>query len=172
MINLNDTTPAAPSGKANVKWQADSSNPENISAYMPPATATLPGAVPTPPNDATKYLDGTMNFTTPAGGGGGSAATVNDQTASYTAVIGDANNIVTMNNGSANNFTIPPNSSVAFPIGTVIVVIQKGAGQTTLVAGGGVTLNNPSSDTTRAQWSTVSVTKILTDTWVAAGDLT
>jgi hypothetical protein len=31
-------------------------------------TNTLKGAVPMPPNDATKYLDGTCNFTAPAGG--------------------------------------------------------------------------------------------------------
>jgi hypothetical protein len=29
------------------------------------------GLVPTPPNSATEYLDGTGNFSTPAGGGGG-----------------------------------------------------------------------------------------------------
>jgi hypothetical protein len=101
-----------------------------------------------------------------------SGPTVNDQTASYTAVLGDANNVVTMSNASANNFTVPPNSSVAFAIGTTLTVVQKGAGQTAFVAGAGVTINNPSTLTARAQWSMISVTKILTDTWVAAGDLT
>ena len=32
--NLNDTTPAAPVGGVNVKWQGDSNNPRNISAYV------------------------------------------------------------------------------------------------------------------------------------------
>jgi hypothetical protein len=98
--------------------------------------------------------------------------TVNIQTASYTAVLGDANNIVEMNVAGANNFTVPTNASVAFPIGTALTVIQFGAGQTTLVAAGGVTINTPSSLTTRAQYSTVSVIKIATNAWVAAGDLT
>jgi hypothetical protein len=31
--NFNDTTPAAPSGHSNVKWQNDSSSPTNVSAY-------------------------------------------------------------------------------------------------------------------------------------------
>ena len=35
LINLNDTTPAAPSGYQNAKWQADSSSPRNVSAYIP-----------------------------------------------------------------------------------------------------------------------------------------
>lgn len=113
-------------------------------------------------------VSGAPGWATPSASG----PSVNDQTASYTAVLGDGNNVVTMSNASANNFTVPPNSAVAFPIGTTLTVIQKGAGQTTLVAGVGVTINNPSSLTTRTQWSTISVTKILTDTWNAAGDLT
>ena len=34
LINLNDTTPAAPAGKVNVKWQADAGSPRNVSAYV------------------------------------------------------------------------------------------------------------------------------------------
>jgi hypothetical protein len=43
IINLNDTTPAPPSGKVNVKWQADASTPRNVSAYidMPLAAAAI-----------------------------------------------------------------------------------------------------------------------------------
>ena len=40
-INLNDTTPAAPSGGVNVKWQSDGSN--NASAYMP--LSGIPGVI-------------------------------------------------------------------------------------------------------------------------------
>jgi hypothetical protein len=32
--NLNDTTPAAPGTAINIKWQQDTSNPKNISAYL------------------------------------------------------------------------------------------------------------------------------------------
>lgn len=34
IINLNDTTPTAPAGKKNVKWQGDTSDPRNVSAYV------------------------------------------------------------------------------------------------------------------------------------------
>ena len=37
VINLNDTTPPAPTGKVNVKWQADANTPRNVSAYVDPA---------------------------------------------------------------------------------------------------------------------------------------
>jgi hypothetical protein len=69
--NLSNTTPAAPANSMNVEWQADptSSDPRNISANVPFATATTPGLVPTPPNDATKYLDGTGNWSKPSGSG-------------------------------------------------------------------------------------------------------
>lgn len=34
LINLNDATPPPPSGKVNVKWQADGGSPRNVSAYV------------------------------------------------------------------------------------------------------------------------------------------
>ena len=52
--------------------------------------------------------------------------------------------IVEMNVGTANNLTVPLNSSVAFPTGTEIIISQYGAGQTTIVATGGVTLRSKS----------------------------
>ncbi len=95
------------------------------------------------------------------------------QTASYTLVIGDAGKLVTMSNASANNLTVPPNSSVAFPTGTRIDVLQKGAGQTTLVAGSGVTINSKASALKfSAQYAGATLIKYGTDTWFAVGDLT
>jgi hypothetical protein len=95
------------------------------------------------------------------------------QTASYTLVIGDAGKLVTMSNASANNLTVPPNSSVAFPTGTRIDVLQKGAGQTTLVAGSGVTINSKGSALkVSAQYAGATLIKYGTDTWFAVGDLT
>lgn len=97
--------------------------------------------------------------------------TVSSQNASYTLVLGDAAKMVEMSNGSANNLTVPPNSSVAFPVGTVIDVLQVGAGQTTIVAGSGVTINYAIGLKLRAQWSAATLVKRATNTWVAIGDL-
>ena len=99
-------------------------------------------------------------------------AAVNTKTSSYTAVLTDENNLVVMNVATANTFTVPPNSSVAFPVGTTLTVIQEGAGQVTLTPGAGVTINNPSSLTTRTQYSTVAVVQIAANVWIAGGDLT
>jgi hypothetical protein len=97
-------------------------------------------------------------------------ASTNAQTTSYTLVLADKNKIVEMGVGSANNLTVPPNSSVAFPVGTQINVLQTGAGQTTVVAGAGVTVNATPGLKIRAQWSYATLIKRATDTWVLVGD--
>jgi hypothetical protein len=65
--------------------------------------------------------------------------TTNRQTASYTLVAGDADKLVEMNVGSANNLTVPAS---VFSAGTQILLAQYGAGQTTIVAGAGVTIRS------------------------------
>jgi len=62
--------------------------------------------------------------------------TVNAQTGTtYTAVKADGlNAIVTMDNASANTFSIPTDATYNFPIGTTLVVYQKGVGITTIQA--------------------------------------
>jgi len=90
---------------------------------------------------------------------------------SYTPVIGDRGYIITMNNGSASTLTVPPNSSVAFAVGNSMRVVQLGAGQVTIVAGSGVTLRYTPGLKLRAQYSSITLTKIATDEWIVIGDL-
>lgn len=108
----------------------------------------------------------------------GSKLTLNAQTATYTAVLADADQkLVTMSVGSANDFQIPTNASVAFPTGTVINVIQIGAGQTTIkaVTSGTTTIASTGASSTapklRAQYSAASCIKVATDTWYVVGDI-
>ena len=93
------------------------------------------------------------------------------QTAAYTFVLADRGKLVTVSNGSAVDCTVPPNSSVAFAVGTSIMVAQTGAGQVTMVAGSGVTLRSSPGLKLRAQYSSVTCTKIATDEWLLTGDL-
>jgi hypothetical protein len=93
-------------------------------------------------------------------------------TASYTLLLSDAGKLVQTNVASANDLTIPPNSSAAFPVGTQILVVQVGAGQTTIVAGAGVTLYSKDSNLKlSAQWCAATLIKANTDTWIIVGDL-
>ena len=98
--------------------------------------------------------------------------TTNRQTASYTLVIGDADKLVEINNASANNLTVPLNSSVAFSTGTQILLAQYGAGQTTIVATSGVTIrSNGAKLKLNAQYSGATLIKIAENEWYCFGDL-
>jgi hypothetical protein len=98
--------------------------------------------------------------------------TTNRQTASYTLVLSDADKLVEMNVGSANNLTVPLNSSVAFSTGTQILLAQYGAGQTTVVATSGVTIrSNGAKLKLNAQYSGATLVKIAENEWYLFGDI-
>ena len=98
---------------------------------------------------------------------------INAQTGTtYTTVLTDDGKLITADNAAAIALTIPPNSSVAFGIGTQINIMQLGAGQVTVTAGAGVTLRSAGSKLkTSAQYAVVTCAKIATDTWVVVGNL-
>ena len=98
---------------------------------------------------------------------------INTQTGTtYTAALSDKNGTIEMNNASANTFTIPANSSVAFSVKSRFDVVQYGAGTTTIQADTGVTLNGVSggSATIQAQYSGVTIYKRATDEWIMIGN--
>ena len=98
-----------------------------------------------------------------------------DQTADYTPVLNDQYQaLIPMNKATAVNFTIPTNASVAYPVGTVLTVLNKGAGAvtikavtagTTTVLSAGATAAQP----TLAQYKTAACIKTATDTWYVVG---
>ena len=96
---------------------------------------------------------------------------VNVQNDDYTLVLDDAGRAVEMDKATANDVTVPPNSSVAFPVGTVVEIVQVGAGQTTVVEGSGVTVETPETLVLQGQWSTVRLRKRSSDGWVLSGDV-
>lgn len=102
--------------------------------------------------------------------------TVNsDQTTDYTAVLTDQYQVlVPMNKATAVAFKIPTNASVAFPVGTVITVLNKGAGTctisavtsgTTTILSAGATAASP----TLGQYRSAACVKTATDTWYVIG---
>lgn len=98
-----------------------------------------------------------------------------DQTADYTAVLADQYQVlVPMNKATAVAFKIPTNASVAFPVGTAITILNKGAGTctisavtsgTTTVLSAGATAASP----TLGQYKTAVCIKTATDTWYVVG---
>lgn len=95
----------------------------------------------------------------------------NAQTAAYTLTLGDRSKMVEMSVASGHNLTIPTNANVAYPVGTTITVLQTGAGQTTIAAQAGVTVNATPGFKLRTQYSSATLIKRATNTWVALGDL-
>lgn len=98
-----------------------------------------------------------------------------DQTADYTAVLADQYQVlVPMNKATAVAFKIPTNASVAFPVGTAITVLNKGAGAVTIsaVTSGTTTVLSAgavAASPTLAQYKTAVCIKTATDTWYVVG---
>ena len=91
---------------------------------------------------------------------------------SYTLALTDVAKVVTLTNGSAITLTIPTNATVAFPIGTQIILYQGGAGQVT-IGGAGVTIRSQGSKLKiSGQYAVGGLLKLATDEWVAFGNLT
>ncbi|HWE98692.1 MAG TPA: hypothetical protein VG248_02745 [Caulobacteraceae bacterium] len=98
---------------------------------------------------------------------------VNEQDTSYTLVLGDAGKMVRGNNGSAMAYTIPPNSGVAYPVGTTIVVRNVGAGTVTITRGAGVTLaiagSGTSKDVAMTQYGFATLVQEAANVWIVTG---
>jgi hypothetical protein len=98
-----------------------------------------------------------------------------DQTADYTAVIGDAfQTLVSINKATAIAFKIPTDATINFPVGTTITVLNKGVGTctisavtpgTTTILSAGASAASP----TLAQYRTAACIKTATDTWYVVG---
>jgi hypothetical protein len=106
-----------------------------------------------------------------------SELSINAQTGTtYTFVLSDGNDtLVTASNASTQTYTIPPNSSVAFPTGTVLNLIRIGAGAVSFAQGAGVTIASTGATATapalRVAYSAASAIKVATNTWYVVGDI-
>ena len=90
----------------------------------------------------------------------------------YTFIAGDAGKMVTSSNGSAQTFTVPPNSSVAFDVGTQIIVQNIGSANCTLAQGSGVTITSVDSNKEiDGQYASACLIKTATDAWTLIGKL-
>jgi len=136
----------------------------------------LTGAITTVEGAVATTLASGLTITTPTITSPSISYAINAQTGTtYTSVLTDAGKIITTSNGSAITFTIPPNSSVAYPIGSSLTVISIGAGLTTFAQGSGVTIASTGATATapimRIQHSSATAIKIGTDLWQVVGDI-
>lgn len=88
---------------------------------------------------------------------------------SYTLVLTDVAKVITLTNAAAITLTVPTNASVAFPIGTQILLYQGGAGQVTVSSS--ATLRSQGSKLKmNGQYSVAGLLKVATDEWVFFGN--
>jgi hypothetical protein len=115
-----------------------------------------------------------MEWGDPVTGGAGVAVAGNEVSqdwpittrgADYTLALSDAFSVIRMNVAIAHAVTVPPNSVVAFPTGTEIEIGQTDVGQTTIVAGAGVTINAPDGLAYDRRFRYGRLRKTATNTW-------
>ena len=102
---------------------------------------------------------------------------LNTQNATYTYALTDRGFGVGKNNTTAYTHTVPPNASVAFPIGTVIAYFNDGsAGDLTIAQGAGVTIvldgTTTTGNRTVAPGGTGRLWKVDTNRWICGGSAT
>lgn len=101
----------------------------------------------------------------------GAGTMVNYQANDYTVVLGDCGKTIEMGKATPSTLTIPANGTLSLPIGTIINVVQYGAGQVTIALTTDTLRSAGGLVKTRAQYSVVSLYKRATTEWVLVGDL-
>jgi hypothetical protein len=98
-----------------------------------------------------------------------------DKTNDYTIVLNDSyQTLIPMNKGTAVALKIPTNATAAIPVGSVITVLNKGAGTVTIsaVTSGTTTVlsaGGTAAAPTLAQYKTAVCIKTATDVWYVSG---
>lgn len=93
---------------------------------------------------------------------------INSVTNNYTLVASDVDRLLVVDSASTVTITVPPNSSVSIGTGRYLNIVQVGVGQVQLSAGLGVTLSGRSK--LRSQYSSATLLKRASDSWVFMGD--
>jgi len=97
---------------------------------------------------------------------------LNTQTGTtYTIAATDAGDLITLTNSSPITLTVPTNATIPFAIGTQVTIAQGGAGKVTVAGAVGVTVNAADGYLSlRTQWSTGTLIKVATNSWILIGD--
>lgn len=91
---------------------------------------------------------------------------------SYTVGLSDNGQLTTLDNAAAIGVTIPLNATTAFPLGAQLNFAQIGDGTVTFIpATNAVIIGATPGFRLRTKWSTATLTKIATNTWILVGDL-
>lgn len=94
------------------------------------------------------------------------------KTADYTlSALTERDSLIEVDSTDPVTITIPTNSAVAFPVGTTLDILGVNTGLITIAGDTGVTVNATPGLKLRTQWSSCTLFKRATDSWVVYGDL-
>jgi hypothetical protein len=95
------------------------------------------------------------------------------KTGSYTLdSLSLADSVIEVDSTSPTTVTIPLDSALDYPIGTSLDILQTNTGTVTIDATGGVTLNGTPGFKLRTRWSSATILKRASNSWIVYGDLT
>jgi hypothetical protein len=161
MVGLNNVDNTTDAGKP-----ISGATQTALDLKAPLANPTFTGTV-TVAASGVAFTDGTQTKE-----GVPSRTTIIPKVDSYTlSSLGERDSLIEINKATATTLTIPTNATVAWPIGTSIDILQTGAGQVTIAGAAGVTVNATPGLKLRTQWSSATLLKRATDSWVVVGDL-
>ena len=138
----------------------------NLGLKAPKADPTFTGTV-TVSASGVAFTDGTQTKE-----GTPSRTPIIQKTGSYTlSALTERDSLVEVSSATGVTITIPTNATLALPIGTSIDILQTSTGQVTIAGAAGVTVNATPGLKLRTQWSSATLFKRASDTWVVYGDL-
>jgi hypothetical protein len=102
--------------------------------------------------------------------------TLNDQTGTtYSPVLTDQYQVlVTRSNAAASTMVIPTNATTAFPVGTVITVLNKGVGLVSISGAVGVTIlsaGTVAAIPTLSQYKSCAIMQTSANNWYVVGGI-
>jgi hypothetical protein len=155
----------SPNDYIEIYWTAESTD-----VYLEAKGAT--GTQPAAPSAMVSIEQVMYTQLGPTGATGAdtSVVSINSQAGNYTLALSDKGNLVEIT--AAGTVTVPLNSSVAFPVGSQVIIVRATAGAVDIAGAGGVTLNSANSWLDlNYQYSSATLIKKATDEWYVFGDL-
>jgi hypothetical protein len=100
---------------------------------------------------------------------GMSSLTIVPRSTSFQLGLSDIDTLQNVSNTC--DITVPDFTTVAIPIGSIVIVVANTANVVKFVAGSGVTINKETGLTLNARYAVAGIVKIATDIWIAFGSL-
>jgi hypothetical protein len=158
------------------KWKLISNVPHPVANVVDITNATKETlvvgsleATTVTPSSGVVFSDGTQTKE-----GVPSRTPIVQKTASYAlSTLTHRDSLIEVSSTDATTITIPEDSTVDYPIGTTLDILQTNTGQVTIApVSGSVTVNATPGLKLRTRWSSCTLLKRSANTWVVFGDLT